>query len=360
MAIESAKDSFSNVRIALVGLGDRGRTTLRLLSGIEGAKVAALCDLSPANVRAAQELAMSCGTEDFFNPAKVLCADGPEAYLRVCHAEDVDLVYICSDWNSHTAIAVEALCAGKHVAVEVPAATTLEDIQLLVSTAQASNRQCFLLENVCFEQQVIDAIASIHRGDIGELVHAEGSYYHCLGDRWAPWRLDINRLQRGDLYPTHELGPISQALGIGVSDRLETLVCMDSAPLTGPKAYETVMHKPAPDFQNGDHTTTLIRTARGRTILLKHDVLTVQPYERQLTFIGTQGRITLNDTGKASHEQMTLNMNSRLIHCLRTGEPWDISLAELAVWCAVVPLSRLSTERGFAPVAFPEWICPLR
>ena len=343
------------VRIALVGLGDRGRTTLRLLSGIQGAEVAALCDLSPSNVHTARELAVSCGSASFFHPASVLCAHGPEAYLSACRAADVDLVYICSDWNSHTAIAIEALRAGKHVAIEVPAATTLEDIRLLVSTAQASGRQCLLLENVCFEQQVIDAIAAIRRGEIGELVHAEGSYYHCLGDRWAPWRLDINRRQRGDLYPTHELGPICQALDIGRSDSLQTLVCMDSAPLTGPQVYEEVMHTAAPDFQNGDHTTTLIRTARGRTIILKHNVLTQQPYERQLTFVGTRGRITLNDTGKASHEQMTLNMNRRLIHCLRTGEPWDITLADLANWCAVVPLSRLSIERGFAPVAFPEF-----
>ena len=337
------------LRIGFVGLGDRGRTALRLLLSIPGTVATTLCDLSAANVQQAQELAAANG-----NSTAVRCAAGPDAYLTACHAEDVDLVYICTDWLSHVPIAVEAMCSGKDVAVEVPAATTLEDIDLLVSTARTTGRQCMLLENVCFEQQLMDAVASISAGSIGEIVHAEGSYYPALGVRWAPWRLELNRKLRGDLYPTHEMGPICQALGIGRTDRLQTLVCMDSAAFMGPKVYETVMHAAAPDFQNGDHTTTLIRTERGRTILLKHDVLTQQPYERQLTFIGTQGRITLNDEGRPSHEQMSLAMNRRLVHCLRNGEPWDISLDDLATWCAVVPLSHLSIERGFAPVEFPN------
>ena len=186
-------------------------------------------------------------------------------------------------------------------------------------------------------------------------MHAEGCYYHHLGNRWSSWRLDINRQHRGDLYPTHELGPICQALGIGVDDRLLTLVSMDSAAITGPQTYEERMGEAATDFKNGDHTTTLIRTARGRTILLKHDVLTEQPYERQLTFIGTRGRIELHDTGRASHDAMTQAMNRHLIDSLRNGSPLSISIYDMATWCAAIPLSRESIAHGFAPVNFPDF-----
>lgn len=351
----SAKDSSATVRIALVGLGDRGRTTLRLLSGIQGTEVTALCDLSPAHVRTALKWANNCGSDTFVDPVSVHCADGPEAYLSACHAENVDLVYICSDWNSHVIIAIEALRAGKHVAVEVPAATNMADIQLLVNTVHETGKQCFLLENVCFDEQVMDAIAAIRRGEIGEVVHAEGSYYHHLGERWSPWRLEMNRRLRGDLYPTHELGPICQALRIGETDHLQTLLCVDSAPFTGPKVFQEIMQQEAPDFQNGDHTTTLIRTERGRTILLKHNVLTQQPYERKLTFIGTHGRISIDDAGKTSHEMMSINMNRRLISALTNGEPYGISINDLAIWCAAVPLSRLSIEQGFMPIEYPRF-----
>lgn len=335
------------LRIAFVGLGERGRQALRLMLPQEGVQVVALCDLAQAHVEDAWQLVA--------DRTPLLLCDGREAYKQVCCAEGIDLVYICSDWTTHTPIAVEAMRGGKHVAIEVPAAMTLEDIRLLIATAEQTGRQCFMLENACFEQQVMEAIAAIRRGEIGEVVHAEGCYYHRLGDRWSAWRLNINRQKRGDLYPTHELGPICQALGIGTEDRLQTLVSMDSPTLTGSQIYQQLMGQAAEDFQNADHTTTLIRTARGRTILLKHDVLTQQPYERQFTFIGTQGRIQLHDQGHASHEVMTQAMNRHLVDSLRHGTPLAISIYDMATWCAAIPLSQESIARGFAPVAFPDF-----
>ncbi|MCR4810075.1 MAG: Gfo/Idh/MocA family oxidoreductase [Prevotella sp.] len=343
------------IRIAFIGLGDRGRKALRLMLPLEGIEVTALCDLSEAHIQETKELMATESVTGISDWKQILCVSGKEAYKVVCQKEDVDLVYICSDWGSHAPIALEAMRHGKHVAVEVPAAMIMEDIRLLIATAEQADRQCFMLENTCFEHQIIEAIEAIHRGDIGEVVHAEGCYYHHLGNRWSPWRLDINRQQRGDLYPTHELGPICQALGIGVEDRLQTLVSMDTPALTGPQTYEALMGEAAADFQNGDHTTTLIRTLRGRTILLKHDVLTEQPYERQFTFIGTRGRIELHDTGRSSHDVMTQSMNQHLIDSLRNGLPLSISIYDMATWCAAIPLSCESIARGFAPVQFPDF-----
>lgn len=338
------------IRIAFIGLGDRGRKALRLMLPLEGVEVTVLCDLSEANIQEAKAIVTAAA-----DSAQVLCLSGKEAYKTACRKEDVDLVYICSDWASHTPIALEAMRNGKNAAVEVPAAMTMDDIRQLIATAGQTGRQCFMLENACFEHQVVETVKKIRRGDIGEVVHAEGCYYHHLGNRWSSWRLDINRQHRGDLYPTHELGPICQALGIGVDDRLLTLVSMDSAAITGPQTYEERMGEAATDFKNGDHTTTLIRTARGRTILLKHDVLTEQPYERQLTFIGTRGRIELHDTGRASHDAMTQAMNRHLIDSLRNGSPLSISIYDMATWCAAIPLSRESIAHGFAPVNFPDF-----
>lgn len=339
-------EPLSTVHIAFVGLGERGLKALRQLASFPDVRVAALCDTSAERLQTALTAAMAEGLG-----ATPTCT---HHYSAVCAQADVDLVYVCTDWASHAAICVEAMRHGKHVAVEVPAALTLEDIRLIVRTAEETRRHCILLENCCFEPQVEEAVAAIRAGKIGEVVHAEGNYYHTLGDRWTRWRLDTNRRYRGDLYPTHELGPICQALGIGRDDRLQTLVSMDSAALTGPLEYERATGEVCPDFQNGDHTTTLIRTERGRTILLKHNVLTPQPYERQLNFIGTKGVIRLNDEGSASHAEMTLRMNQSIIHSLTHGLPMPISVYDLATWCAVGPLSRRSIEGGFVPVQFPR------
>ena len=336
-------EALGRVRVALVGAGERGRTALRLLSLLDEARVTVVADVQRAPVEAARDLLPSDAAVQW------LC--GEKAWAEACRQTDVDLVYVCSDWCSHAAIAVEAMLRGKHVAVEVPAATTLDELWLLVDTAERMRRHCFLLENCCYDADVLRAVERVRRGDIGQVVHAEGAYYHCLGTRWSPWRLDINRRLRGDLYPTHELGPICQALDINRSDRLVTLASMDSAPFS------------RPDFQNGDHTTTLLRTQRGATILLRHDVMTPQPYDRSVHLIGTKGDLRMGEDAtdaeaacpsfRSAHDPMTYEMNRRLVHQLAHGLPLDFDVYDLATWCAVVPLSRLSIEHGFAPVTFP-------
>lgn len=338
-------EPLGTVRVAFVGLGDRGQTALRLMLPLPEAQITALCDVSTSCARKAAKFISQF---DSSRPVPPIYSD----YTAVCSDEHVDLVYICSDWTSHAEIAVNAMLAGKHVAVEVPAALTLDDIWRIVLTAEKTRRHCFLLENCCFDPRLQAAISDIQNGSIGKPVHAEGSYYHHLNDRWTPWRLDINRRQRGDLYPTHELAPLCMALG---DDHMQTLVCMDSAPFSGPDVHMQQLGTPAPDFQNGDHTTTLIRTAGGRTILLRHDVLTLQPYQRRFSVIGTRGSICIDDNGSTSHDEITTRMNDHLIHSLANGLPLCIDVYDLAEWCAVIPLSQQSIEQGFAPVVFPSF-----
>ena len=52
---------------------------------------------------------------------------------------------------------------------------------------------------------------------------------------------------------------------------------------------------------------------------------------------------------------MTYEMNRRLVNCLRQGLPLDIDVYDLATWCAVIPLSRLSVEAGYEPAAIPDF-----
>ena len=43
------------------------------------------------------------------------------------------------------------------------------------------------------------------------------------------------------------------------------------------------------DFQNGDQTSTLIRTEKGKTILIQHNVMTPRPYSRMYQIVGADG-----------------------------------------------------------------------
>lgn len=108
------------------------------------------------------------------------------------------------------------------------------------------------------------------------------------GDKLG-WRLDYNMRHRGDVYATHGLGPVAQALDIHRGDRMATLVAMDTKSVVGKSLVEERTDSVCNNFRNGDHTTTLIRTAKGKVIEIQHNVMTPQPYNRLYQLTGTKG-----------------------------------------------------------------------
>ena len=129
----------------------------------------------------------------------------------------------------------------------------------------------------------------------GEILHVEGAYIHNLSDFWGAywhkWRLDYNQKHRGDIYPTHGLGPVAQLLNIHRGDRMKTLIAMDTKAVTGPIKFKELYGKEISpeEFRNGEHTTTLIRTENGKVIEIQHDVMNPQPYSRLYQLTGTKG-----------------------------------------------------------------------
>ena len=55
------------------------------------------------------------------------------------------------------------------------------------------------------------------------------------------------------------------------------------------------------------------------------------------------------------HGGMDYIMDYRMVYCLRNGLPLDIDVYDLAEWCCVTPLSRLSLENGNMPVEVPDF-----
>lgn len=344
-------------------------------------QIVSVCDLNAENVKTVLSVMADNGRE----PCSI--ANNAET---LCQREDVDLVYICTDWESHADLASCALLHGKHVAVEVPAAMTVKDCWRLVDLAERQRRHCMMLENACYDYFEVAVAAMAQAGKLGDIVNAMGGYHHWLNDRWEPWRLRYNRAHRGDIYPTHGFGPVCRAMGIHRTDRLETIVSMDSAARSGPDYFRRVCGEAADEFSNGDVTTSMLRTQQGCTIVLDHDVMTPRPYSRLFHLVGTRGyaakypQETLWLDGReltAEERECTLNewlpadlrnarkeaaqyddrggisflMDMRLVDNLHRGLPMDMDVYDLAEWCAVVELSRLSIEGGFVPFAFPDF-----
>ena len=115
-------------------------------------------------------------------------------------------------------------------------------------------------------------------------VYKRQAYIHNLEDFWPyywnNWRMDYNQNHRGDVYATHGMGPACQLLDIHRGDKMNYLVSMDTKAVNGPAYIKKTTGKEVKDFQNGDQTSTLIRTEKGKTILIQHNVMTPRPYSR--------------------------------------------------------------------------------
>jgi predicted dehydrogenase len=387
------------VRIAFVGLGSRGTDAVGRYMSIDGVKVVALCDLLPDRVDSCQAILARHG-----RPAAAGYS-GVEGWKRLCERDDVDLVYVCTHWQLHTPIAVYAMEHGKHAAVEVPAALTLEQCWQLVNTAERTRRHCMMLENCCYDFFELATLRMAQEGVFGEIMHCEGAYIHDLrwlmfdekSGYWDMWRLKYNADHTGDPYPTHGLGPVCQVLNIHRGDRMSTLVSMssDQYGLTAhakEKFGDTSAYAKTP-YRLGDMNTTLIRTERGKTIMVQHDVTSPRPYSRIHLVSGTRGfaqkypvqQIALEPDGHKAlaqaqrdsvlkryehpfvtrigeiakkvggHGGMDYIMDYRLIYCLRHGLPLDEDVYDAAEWSCIIPLSEQSVMKGSAPVSIPDF-----
>src|SRR3954464_5812417 len=156
-----------------------------------------------------------------------------------------------------------------------------------------------MMKNINYMSEEMAILRMVRAGLLGELVHAEGAYEHDTrylkirdyGD--GLWLGDHHAKRNGNLYPVHGLGPLAWYLDINRGDRLEYLVSMSS------KARGTALHarddlpeghpKRARKYINGHVNSSLIRTANGVTIILKHDTDLPRPYGRQNLVQGTRG-----------------------------------------------------------------------
>lgn len=327
-----------------------------------------------------------------------------------------------TDWEHHAIVAKCALENGKNVADEVPSAMNLQECWDLINLAEQKQLNCMILENCCYDWFEMRTLNMAQHGVFGEILRAQGAYIHNLDDFWdyywknpngsdpdqLGWRLKYNKENRGDLYATHGLGPVAQALDIHRGDRMKTLVSMDTKSVHGKELVEKKTGKPCTEFRNGDHTTTLIRTEGEKVIELQHDVMNPQPYNRLYQLTGTRGFANkypvegyavdasqLKATGNqpkvddlsthsfmpdeqrkaleekyespilkkfgklakevGGHGGMDFVMCARLIYCLQNGLPLDMDVYDLAEWCAIAELSAISLDNDCSPVTFPDF-----
>lgn len=404
-----AAPKLDTVRVGFIGLGMRGPNAVRRFTNIPGTKIVALCDLHPERVEKAQVHLDKAGRS-----RAAEYSGSEDAWKQLCERDDIDLIYIATDWVRHADMMIYAMEQGKHVACEVPAAMTLDEIWSIVNTAERTQKHAFQLENCVYDYFELTTLNMAQQGIFGEILHVEGAYIHDLQNIWEryeeDWRMRYNKEFRGDIYATHGLGPVAQVLDIHRGDKMEILVSMDTKPVSIPEYLikkRNVERDAAYDFANGQHTMTMIRTKKGKTIHIQHDVSSPRPYNRMYQVSGTKGFAnkypsegyalqgnagTLNGISDiedldahsfvsqeikealtekykhpihkeleerarevGGHGGMDFIMDYRLVYCLQNGLPLDMDVYDLAEWCSLAELSRISIENNSAPVIVPDF-----
>ncbi|MDR3314171.1 MAG: Gfo/Idh/MocA family oxidoreductase [Oscillospiraceae bacterium] len=385
----------TSVRVGAIGLSGRGSGQMCEMLNIPGVVVPAVCDVYEDRALHGAELATK---KQGSRPAVYL------DYKEMLAKEQLDAILCCTTWITHAEIAVTAMQAGLDVAIEVGGAASEEECWEMVRTSRATGKFCMLLENCCYDRSEMALFRMVREGVFGEVVHLEGGYRHDLRDEIAYGKeIRHGRLQNfirrnGELYPTHQLGPIAKMIGINRGNRFLTLSSIASK-ARGLHAF--LQHEKGEDyylanqiFSQGDVVDTTITCAGGETIHLVHDCTLPRPYSRGYVVEGTKAVFqeaplgsaiyidnvspkqhewesfdpycqayehplwqAYRDTGvhAGGHGGMDYLVLSAFIESVQLGAPPPIDVYDTAAWMAVTYLSEQSVAMGGTPVPFPDF-----
>jgi hypothetical protein len=386
------------VRVGVIGLGMRGPGAVQIYSNIPGVQVVALSDLIPE--RAERQLKNLKGKG---KPEAALYAGSEDAWKKLCESDKVNLVHVTTPWLLHTPMALYAMRCGKHVAVEVPAAVTVDQCWELVETSEKTRCHCMMLENCCYGESEMFAMMLCRKGVLGDLVHGEGAYLHDLRDlKFSAtgyqdmWRLKYSKKHTGNPYPMHGLGPICQYMDINRGDKFEYLTSVSSGQFGLTQFAIDKFGKDSAEakemYKLGDMNTTVVKTYRGRTIMVQHNTTSPRPYSRINSISGTKGILTdyplrvalspkshewMSDPELAAlkakyihplwdkngvsakkaggHGGMDYLLLLRLSYCLQNGLPLDIDVYDTALWSSLVELTERSVLKRGASIDVPDF-----
>lgn len=385
------------VRIGMVGVGGRGTFLMKTLLAIPGVEVLAVADRSKDNaLRAHGIVKEKTGKE----PA--LYVGGQSQYEKLCAREDLDAVVCGGPWEIHVPVCVAAMRHGKYAATEVPAATTVEECWDLVRTSERTGMPCMMLENVCYFQNVLTVLRMVRENCFGELIHFEAGYQHDVRmtkiskEGTIKWRGGHSLNKDGNLYPTHQIGPIAQWNNINRGDRFTYLTSMSSK-ARGIKDYARKLLGPRHplarrEYKLGDVNCSLIKCAGGATVTLYHDTNLPRPYDLIFRcqgvkglYMGTVDGVYLDGVSPEHHKYepfapylkkyphplwKSLEREAKkngghggcdyitlydFVRAVRNKTQTPIDVYDSATWSVITPLSIESVKKGSAPVAFPDF-----
>jgi predicted dehydrogenase len=384
------------VSVGFIGVGDRGTALLKVLLVHPNVRVPAICDIDEKHLDRALDL-----VEKAYGKRPEGYSKGEDDYRRLLGRDDLDAVLIATPQELHARMAIDSFDAGKFVGSEVPACCTLEECRNLVQAQKRTSAGYMMLENYLYSRATMQVGNMIEHGLFGDPTYGFGAYIHDLrsmrfnSDGTLTWRGENVLHQPGIVYPTHAIGPICRWMGINRGDRLKTLVAMDcravSNHLWAEKHFGRDSAPAKVNFENGDTSQALIRTANGALIEVRYDTASVRPPAMSWHSVqGTRGLYTSDgprsvylegvsphetwellekyqdqyehpywkqhgdEASKTGHGGGDYFVIADFLQAIRTGQS-PIDVVDAATWSAIRPLSEQSIREGYKPVEAPDF-----
>ncbi|MCI6043779.1 Gfo/Idh/MocA family oxidoreductase [bacterium] len=387
------------IRIGMIGLGARGTGLLEMVYVQHpDVEFAAVCDRYMDRCEKAAKI-----IEDSGRNRPVITTD----YKEVLTMPEVDAVILCTSWDHHVDLCIEAMEAGKPVGCEVGGAYSVRECWKLVEAHERTKVPVMMMENCVYGRDEMMVLNMAERGVLGKIVHCEGGYKHDLREEVAfgkenrHYRLNNYIHRNTENYPTHELGPIARILHINRGNRMLTLTSVASRS-AGLKEYiknrkpeDEVLN--STEFCQGDVVNTIITCANGETILLTLDTTLPRYYSRGFTVQGTKGMYMednksifidgeehakdhfewqkhwnnveeyrdkyehpvwkqyIEEGVKEGHDGMDWLTFCDFVKFVQTGSEAPVDVYDMAAWMCITPLAEQSIAMGGQPVAIPDF-----
>lgn len=403
-----AAPKIANIKCALIGVGQRGSCHAVQLAQIgvmtKGIEVVAIADI---NAKAAESSANAVKEKTGKLPK--IYTDGDLDYQRMLKEVKPDMVVISSPWRWHARHAVDSMKAGAHAFVEVPLAMNPMELWEVINVSESTKKHCMMMENCNYGREELLYLNMVRKNLIGDLLHGEAAYIHDLrfqmlnGDTCGSWRTEHYIRRDCNIYPTHGLGPVAQYMDLARgSDMFARLTSFGSPSLGRPAFAKNNVDKltdkkwSEAQFLCSDMSTSIIKTCKGRTIVVQWDETSPRPYSRHNLIQGTEGilagyptRVAGTKLGDGNyhkwiegkgmdaiyekyehplwkrmgdvaqkmggHGGMDFIMLYRMAECLNQGVALDQNVYEGALWSVVATLSEDSVRNGGIPREFPDF-----
>ena len=193
----------SNVRVGIVGCGNRGRGHIRILKGFPDVDIVAVCDPIAAGRQAASE---EYGIDEQYDSVD-----------EMVESAELDAVFVTPPAHLNGKLALPCLERGVHAMIEKPPGLTVEETQTLKDTADRTDAKVVIGWNRRFHPVITQARKAIlDRGPITQLV---GEFHKSITQQTASGKFSESMLDQLLLEtPIHAIDTIRYLAGSDIKE----------------------------------------------------------------------------------------------------------------------------------------------